>query len=195
MNSSSSDVTQLLDAMRQGDQVAFERLLPLVYDELHRIAGRYMARQQHGHTLQTTGLIHEAYLRMVDQTHVRSPSRAQFFGIAANLMRQILVHHARKHRAAKRGGGNRVELDEASAVAAQRGVDLISLDGALKQLAQLNPRQSQVVELRFFGGLTEDEIAEVLGVSTMSVKRDWRIAKAELHRQLDPVALDRAEPL
>jgi RNA polymerase sigma factor (TIGR02999 family) len=188
------DVTRLLQLWSGGDSKALDELVPLVYRELRRLAAAYIRHERKDHTLQATALVHEAYLRMVDQTHVRSPSRAQFFAIAANLMRQILVHHARKHRAAKRGGGNRVELDETSAVAAQRGVDLISLDAALKQLAQLNPRQSRVVELRYFGGLTEDEIAEVLGVSTMSVKRDWRIAKAELHRQLDPVTPDRAGP-
>jgi RNA polymerase sigma factor (TIGR02999 family) len=188
------DVTRLLQSWSGGDKKALGELVPLVYRELRGLAASYIRRERKDHTLQATALVHEAYMQMVDQTQVESPSRAQFFGIAANLMRQILVHHARKHRAAKRGGGNKVGLDEAVAVVAQREVDWIALDEALDQLAKLNPRQSRVVELRFFGGLTEDEMAEVLGVSVMSIKRDWRIARAQLHRQLGPGVLDRAGP-
>ena len=140
-----------------------------------------------------TALVHEAYLRLVDQTHVESRNRAQFFAIAANLMRQILVNHAKRHRAAKRGGGNKVPLEEDAAVVEQRSVDFIALDEALKKLAELDPRQSRLVELRFFGGLTEGEVAEVLGISAIAVKRDWRIARAVLHRQLGEGILDQQE--
>ncbi len=180
------DVTRLLQSWSNGDKQALGELVPLVYRELRRLAAAYIRRERKDHTLQATALVHEAWLQLVDQTQVQSPSRAQFFAIAANLMRQILVHHARKHRAAKRGGGNKVELDEAAAVVSQRGVDLIALDEAMDKLAELDPRQSRVVELRFFGGLTEGEIADVLGISPIAVKRDWRIAKAQLHHQLGP---------
>jgi len=178
------DVTRLLQSWSGGDKKALGDLVPLVYRELRGLAAAYIRRERRDHTLQPTALVHEAYLRLVDQTQVESPSRAQFFGIAANLMRQILVNHAKHHRAAKRGGGNKVALDEGAAVVQPLGVDLIALDSPLDKLAQLDPRQSRIVELRFFGGLTEDEIADVLGVSAITVKRDWRIARAELHRQL-----------
>jgi RNA polymerase sigma factor (TIGR02999 family) len=168
--------------------------LPLVYRELRGLAAAYIRRERKDHTLQATALVHEAYLRLVDQTQVASPSRAQFFAIAANLMRQILVNHAKQHRAAKRGGGNKVELEEGATVVQQRGVDMIALDEALDKLAQLDPRQGRIVELRFFGGLTEEEIAEVLGVSAITVKRDWRIARAVLNRELGPGVVERAEP-
>jgi RNA polymerase sigma factor (TIGR02999 family) len=178
------DVTRLLQSWSGGDKEALGELVPFVYRELRGLAAAYIRRERKDHTLQATALVHEAYLRLVDQTQVESPSRAQFFAIAANLMRQILVNHAKHHRAAKRGGGNKVALDEGAAVVQQRGVDLIALDSALDKLAQLDPRQGRIVELRFFGGLTEEEIADVLGVSAITVKRDWRIARAELHRQL-----------
>jgi RNA polymerase sigma factor (TIGR02999 family) len=184
------DVTRLLQSWSGGDGRALGELVPLVYRELRSLAAAYIRRERKDHTLRATALVHEAYLQMVGQTHVESPSRAQFFAIASNLMRQILVHHARKHRAAKRGGGNKVQLDENAAAVAQRGVDLIALDEALDQLARLNLRQSRVVELRFFGGLTEEEVAEELGVSPMSVKRDWRIAKAQLQRHLGAAVPD-----
>ena len=189
------DVTRLLQSWSGGDKKALGELVPLVYRELRGLAAAYIRRERRDHTLQATALVHEAYLRLVDQTQVESPSRAQFFAIAANLMRQILVNHAKHHRAAKRGGGNKVALDEGAAVVQPRGVDLIALDAALDKLAQLDPRQSQIVELRFFGGLTEDEIADVLGVSAITVKRDWRIARAELHRQLGEDVLAPAEQL
>ena len=138
-----------------------------------------------GHTLQPTALVHDAYLRLIDQKIADCRTRAQFFAIAANLMRQILVDHAKRHRALKRGGGNKVALGEASgALQQQPQVDLVALNEALEKLAQVDPRQSRVVELRFFGGLTEQEIAEVLNVSAITVKRDWRIARAALHNQL-----------
>jgi RNA polymerase sigma factor (TIGR02999 family) len=184
------DVTRLLQSWSGGDKQALGDLVPLLYRELRGLAASYIRRERKDHTLQPTALVHEAYLQMVDQTQVESRSRAQFFAIAANLMRQILVHHARKHRAAKRGGGNKVELDEAAAVVAQPGVDLIALDQALNKLAELDARKAKVVELRFFGGLTEEEIAEVLGVSAVTVRREWRIARAQLQNQLAGGALD-----
>src|SRR5882724_8753693 len=145
------DVTRLLQSWSAGDKKALDDLVPLVYRELRRVAAAYIRRERKDHTLQATALVHEAWMQIVDQTQVQSTNRAQFFAIAANLMRQILVHHARKHRAAKRGGGNKVELDDNAAVVLQPGTDLIALDEALDQLAQLNQRQSRVVELRFFG--------------------------------------------
>ena len=186
---SPGDVTQLLHSWSGGDKQALDQLVPLVYRELRSLAAGYIRRERRDHTLQPTALVHEAFLRLVDQSQVQSPSRAQFFGIAANLMRQILVNHAKQHRAAKRGGGNKVELEEGAAAVEQRGVDMIALDGALDILAQLDPRQGRVVELRFFGGLTEDEIAEVLGVSAITVKRDWRMARAFLHHNLGAGAI------
>jgi RNA polymerase sigma factor (TIGR02999 family) len=187
------DVTRLLQSWSGGDKEALGELLPQVYRELRGLAAAYLRRERRDHTLQPTALVHEAYLRLVDQTQVESPSRAQFFAIAANLMRQILVNHARDHRAAKRGGGNKVTLEEGAAVVQQRGVDLIALDETLDKLAQLDPRQSRIVELRFFGGLTEDEIAEVLGVSAITVKRDWRIARAWLFNAIAPVGKAKRE--
>jgi RNA polymerase sigma factor (TIGR02999 family) len=178
------DVTRLLQSWSDGDKEALGDLVPLLYRELRGLAASHIRRERKDHTLQATALVHEAYLQMVGQTDVESRSRAQFFAIAANLMRQILVHHARKHRAAKRGGGNKVELDEAAALVVQPGVDLIELDRALSKLAELDERQARVVELRFFGGLTEEEIAEVLDVSAITVRRDWRIARAQLQNQL-----------
>jgi len=189
----SGDVTRLLQSWSGGDKHALSELVPFVYRELRSLAAAYLRRERRDHTLQPTGLVHEAYLRLVDQTQVQSHNRAQFFAIAANLMRQILVNHARHHRAAKRGGGNKVALAEDAAVVQQRGVDFIALDEALEKLAQLDPRQSRIVELRFFGGLTEDEIAEVLGVSAITVKRDWRIARAVLNRQLGDGVLKQQE--
>jgi RNA polymerase sigma factor (TIGR02999 family) len=165
--------------------------VPLVYRELRSLAAAYIRRERRDHTLQPTALVHEAFLRLVDQSQVQSPSRAQFFGIAANLMRQILVNHFRQRLAAKRAGGNKVALEEGAAAVQPRGLDLVALDEALEKLAQLNPRQSRMVELRFFGGLTEDEVAEVLGVSAITVKRDWRMAKAFLQHHLGGDAMAR----
>lgn len=185
MNSPPSDVTQLLDAMRQGDRAAFEQLLPLVYDELHRIAGRHMARQQRDHTLQTTGLVHEAYLRMADQPEKQWENRVHFFAVAATVMRHILVDHARARQRDKRGGDAlKVSLDEAAAKSDERTLEITALDDALKTLAAFDPQQSRIVELRFFGGLTMEEIAEALGVSLSTVEREWRSARAWLGRQL-----------
>ena len=185
------EVTALLLSWSGGDQQALDRLMPLVYRELRRLAAAYLRRERSGHTLQTTALVHEAYFRLVDQTRIDCRSRLHFFGIAANLMRQILVNHAKRHRALKRGGGNMAPLEECEAIVPfqqQSPVDLIALDQALDRLAGLDPRQSRIVELRFFGGLTEEEMAEVLGVSPITVKRDWRIARAVLHEQLGRVS-------
>jgi RNA polymerase sigma factor (TIGR02999 family) len=187
------DVTRLLQSWSGGNKGALEELVPFVYRELRRLAGAYLRRERQGHTLQPTALVHEAYLRLVDQTHVQSPNRARFFAIAANLMRQILVNHSKRHRAAKRGGGNKVAMEEGAGLVQQREVDLIALDQALEKLAHIDSRQSRIVELRFFGGLTEDEIAEVLGVSPRTVKRDWRIARAVLNHELREGVLNRRE--
>ena len=183
--SSPPDVTELLVAWNRGDPAALERLMPLVYDELRRVARRSMRYERPDHTLSASALVHEAYLRLVDQSGVPSQSRAQFFGIAAHLMRQILVQHARRHQAAKRGGGiHTVAIDE-TLIAGQTGaVDLVALEEALTGLEAHDPRRSRIVELRFFGGLSIEETAEMLGVSERTVKREWRLAKAWLYHEL-----------
>jgi RNA polymerase sigma factor (TIGR02999 family) len=179
-------VTNLLAAWSGGDPVALERLMPLVERELHLLASRYLRRERPGHTLQTTALVHEAYLRLVDQRDVRWQSRAHFFGIAAQMMRRILVDHARRIAYARRGGGAaKVSLDEACVVSAERAAELVALDDALLALARLDGRKCRVVELRYFGGLSVEETAEVLGVSTDTVGRDWRAARAFLRRELE----------
>ena len=175
----------MLKAWSDGDEAALEQLTPLVYEELHRLAHRYLGRERIGHTLQTTALVHEAYLRLIDWKNVQWQNRAHFFAISAQLMRRILVDFARSRRFAKRGGGARqVAFDEAMAIAPVRNVDLVALDDALTDLAELDPRQSRVVELRFFGGLNIAETAEVLKVSPGTVRRDWSLAQAWLHREL-----------
>jgi RNA polymerase sigma factor (TIGR02999 family) len=179
-------VTNLLAAWSGGDRAALERLMPLVERELHLLASRYLRRERPGHTLQTTALVHEAYLRLVDQRDVRWQSRAHFFGIAAQMMRRILVDHARRIAYARRGGGAaKVSLDEACVVSAERAAELVALDDALLALARLDERKCRVVELRYFGGLSVEETAEVLGVSTDTVGRDWRAARAFLRRELE----------
>ena len=179
------EITQLLVAWGAGDESALAELTPLVHEELRRLAHRYMGGERAGHTLQTTALVNEAYLRLIDWKSVRWQSRAHFFGVSAQLMRRILVDFARARGNAKRGGGTpRVALDEAAAVSDERGADLLALDEALRALAELDPRQSKVVELRFFGGLTVEEAAEVLKVSPATVERDWSFARAWLHREL-----------
>jgi RNA polymerase sigma factor (TIGR02999 family) len=179
------DVTQLLQAWSEGDKRALDKLMPLVYQELHRLAHRYMAHQRPGHTLQTTALVNEAYLRLVDAGKVNLQNRAHFFAVSAQMMRRILVEFARRHGSQKRGGEvPRVSLEESLVVYGQRGADLVALDDALQALAELDPRKSQVVELRFFGGLTEEETAEVLKVSPDTVLRDWKMAKRWLAREL-----------
>jgi RNA polymerase sigma factor (TIGR02999 family) len=183
----SGEVTRLLLSWSRGDRSALDELTPLVHSELRRLAAAYLRRERRSHTLQATALVNEVYVRLIDQAQVQSGSRAHFFGIAANLMRQILINHAKRHGSLKRGGQHRqVMLTDVSAVIDRPQVDLLALDEALNELARLDPRQSQVVELRFFGGLGEDEAAEVLGVSPVTVKRDWRMAKAFLLKQLSP---------
>jgi RNA polymerase sigma factor (TIGR02999 family) len=185
MPRSSQSVTDLLNAWRGGDRAAFDRLVPVVYEELRRQASRYLRRERPGQTLQTTDLIHEAYIRLIDQKNARWQNRAQFFGIAAQLMRRILVDHARARHRAKRGGGDiRVSLNEGMAIAKSRDVNLIVLDEALNRLAEIDLERSKVVELRFFAGLSVEETAEALGVSPRTVKRSWRFAKAWLRREI-----------
>jgi len=182
---SSQGITQLLLAWSDGDQAALEKLTPLVYAELHRLAKGFMFGERPGHTLQTTALINEAYLRLIDWKNVRWQSRAHFFGVAAQVMRRILVDFARSRNYARRGGGTqRVSLDEAITIHEDRSAELIALDDALKSLAEIDPRKSQVVELRFFGGLSAEEIAEVLKVSLRTVEREWSLARAWLYREL-----------
>lgn len=179
------EITQLLIEWSDGNQSALDALYPLVYDELHRLARRYMSRERKGHTLQTTALINEAYVRLVDQKNVHWANRSHFFAISAQIMRRILIDHARRHAYAKRGGGaQQVSLDEAATVAFGLGTELIRLDEALKSLAEMDPRRSQVVELRYFGGLNNEEIAGVLNVSENTVTRDWNMARAWLYQQL-----------
>jgi len=185
MTTGSQDVTQLLRSWGDGNREALEKLTPLVYDELHRSARRYMSRENPGHTLQTTALINEVYLRLVDVKQVTWQNRAHFYGVCAQMMRHILTDFARSRRYLKRGGGAaEVTLDEMQLPASTRSPDLVALDESLNRLAQADPRKGRVVELRFFGGLTVEETAEVLGVSVDTVMRDWGFAKAWLLRQL-----------
>jgi len=168
-----------------GDKEDLDKLMPAVYDELRRQAARYLRREQAGHTLQTTALIHEAYVRLVDQRNVQWQNRAHFFGIAAQMMRRILVDHARTKKRAKRGGSViKVSLADATLPVNERDLDVVALDEALNRLAEIDEQQSRVVELRFFSGLTVEETAEVMHISPATVKRDWSMAKAWLHREL-----------
>jgi RNA polymerase sigma factor (TIGR02999 family) len=186
-------MTQLLVAWSEGDQSALDQLLPLVNTELRRLAGHYMRRESPGHTLQTSALVNEAYLRLIDQKNVHWQNRAHFFGIAAQLMRRILIDHARKTQYAKRGGGAiQVSLDEAVAVVEARAAELLAVDEALERLTAMDARKGRIVELRFFGGLTEEETAEVVGISLPTVQREWRAAKAWLHRMLSERKIDEA---
>jgi RNA polymerase sigma factor (TIGR02999 family) len=178
------DVTQLLAKLSNGDRTALDELLPLVYEELRRLADRYLRRERSDHTLQATALVNEAYLRLVDQ-NVPWQNRAHFFGVAAEMMRRILVDHARSHQAQKRGsGGVKISLDEAINMSDERAADLISLDEALNALAQFDPQKSRIVELRFFAGLSIEETAKVLGIGTATVIRQWRMAKAWLYHEV-----------
>ena len=182
---SSQDITQLLVAWNNGDQAAFEKLAPLVHQELHRLAKRKMAGEGPGHILQTTALVNEAYLRLIDWKSVNWQNRAHFFGLAAKIMRHILVDFARARHRDKRGGDAlQVSLSEATVIAQEQSTDLVALDDALQRLEQLDPRQARVVELRFFAGLSLDETAEALKVSVATVRRDWKMAEAWLFRQL-----------
>ncbi|SRR6266852_4771079 len=185
MGSSSPDVTVLLSELTRGNQGAAEKLIPLVYDELKRLARSYMRRERQDHTLQATALVHEAYLKLVRQQAANWQSRSHFFGIAAQLMRRILTDHARGHLRERRGGVKEVlPLNEAVVFSPEHSEELVRLDEALERLANLDARQSRIVELRFFGGLTVEETAEFLGISPKTVKRDWSVAKAWLHGEL-----------
>lgn len=185
MAGSGGDVTRLLTQLREGDQDAVNELFPLVYDELHRMAGAYMRRERPSHTLQATALINEAYVRLVGSDHAHLENRAHFFAIAAHTMRQVLVSYAVRRRAGKRGGGERaVDMDVELLVAEDRLGDVIVIDEMLERLTRIDPRQSQLIELRFFAGMNVDEAAEAMGVSPTTIKREWRLAKAWLHREL-----------
>lgn len=179
------DITQLLLQWGGGDASALDELMPIVYAELRRIARRFMRRQSPNNTLQTTDLVNEAYLRLIDSSRVNWQGRTHFFAVSAQLMRRILVDAARRRNSQKRGGGQvRVTLDDRLDIADVDGTDVVALDEALKRLAQLNPRHSQIVELRYFGGLTEDQVADLLSISPRTVRRDWSLAKAWLYREL-----------
>ena len=185
MTPSSQNITRLLLDWRNGDQSALDRLMPLVYEELRRMANHYMRNERRGHTLQSSALVNEAYLRLVDHENIEWQNRAHFFGVAAQSMRRILVDHARTRNYQKRGGGaQQVSLDEAMTLAGERAAELITLDDALRELAKMDERKSRVVELRYFGGLSVEETAEALGVSIPTVTRDWNTAKAWLMREI-----------
>lgn len=185
MTTSPQDVTQLLAAWRDGDQEALDKLMPLVYDELRRIASRYMKRERAGHTLQTTALVNEAYVRMVGHQNVDWQNRAHFFGVAASVMRHLLVDRARANGRVRRGANpQQVTLDEGVVISEQKDEELLALDEALTKLNEIDERKVKIVELRFFSGLSAEETAEVLGVSEITVKRDWLKAKAWLYREL-----------
>lgn len=183
--SPSQPISALLTKWRAGDREALQALIPLVYRELRSIAQHHLGQERSDHTLQSTALVHEAYLRLTKQAPAEVENRAHFLAVASQLMRQILVDHARKHRAAKRGGGLKLELQEAMTSQKAPNVDLIALDHALNELARLDPQQSSIVEMRFFGGLSIEDTAEVIGVSQTTVKREWATARAWLRRELN----------
>ena len=178
------DVSALLRAWSEGDQSALERLTPIVYSELHRLARRYMKGERPGHSLQPTALVNEAYVRLVGYKRMQWQNRAHFFAVSAQAMRRILVEHARRHNLKRGGGVPHISLEEAAVVSGDEDVNLVALDNAMTVLARIDPRKVQVVEMRFFGGLSVEETAEVLNVSPVTVKRDWRAAKAWLYREL-----------
>ena len=183
--SSTQEVTQVLRELSDGHESAPERLMPLVYDELRKLAAGYLKSERTDHTLQATALVHEAYIRLVDWKNVSWQNRAHFFALAAQVMRRILVDHARARNAGKRGGAmTKLALEEAVSFPRQTEIDLLSLDESLKALAEFDPAQSRIVELRFFGGLTIEETAEIMGVAPATVKREWAMAKAWLHQRL-----------
>ena len=182
---STHEVTRLLLDWSNGDKTALDKLMPLIYEELRRLAHRYMSRERAGHTMQTTALVNEAYVRLINRKNVHWQDRAHFFAIAAELMRTILVDHARSHATAKRGGGaHKLSLEEALVVSHERAAEVVALDEALNALAVIDPKQSRIVELRFFGGLTIEETAEVLDLSAATIKREWTTAKAWLYHEL-----------
>jgi RNA polymerase sigma factor (TIGR02999 family) len=184
-----SDVTKLLADWNQGDEAALEKLTPVVYEELRRLAHRYMHGQRSDHTLQTTALANEAYLRLVDQTRPSFQDRSHFFAVAATAMRQILLNYARDQQRQKRGGGaSKVELDTTALVSPEQTKTVLDVDEALERLAVLDERKARIVELKYFGGLQEDEIASLLNISTITVRRDWRFARAWLYTELRKVA-------
>jgi RNA polymerase sigma-70 factor, ECF subfamily len=184
------EVRELLRAWSRGDTSALERLTPIVYDELHRLARRYMRGERPGHSLQTTALVNEAYMRLVDYTRMQWQDRAHFFAVSAQVMRRILVEHARRHNLKRGGGVAHVSLEEAALVGGTRPADLVALDDAMNALAQFDPRKAQVVEMRFFGGLNVEETADVLKISPTTVMRDWSMARTWLYRELNPPASD-----
>src|ERR1700677_2205046 len=184
MDAAVGDVSKLLRAWSGGDRDALESLTPIVYEELRRLARRHMRRERPGHSLQTTALVNEAYMRLVDYKRMQWQNRSHFFAVSAQLMRRILVEHARRHNLKRGGGVQHVSLEETAIVGGDRAADLTALDDAMVVLARLDPRKVQVVEMRFFGGLSVEETAEVLKVSTVTVKRDWRAAKTWLYREL-----------
>src|SRR5262245_42935358 len=182
---SPNEVTRLLLQWSGGDRAALDKLMPLVYEELRRLAHHYMAGERPGHTLQTTAIVHEAYLQLIDQRNVQWQNRAHFFGIAAHLMRRILANYARSRGYAKRGGGaHKVSLDKAMTVSEERAADMVALDDALTAVVEIDPRKSQMIEMRFFGGLSIEETAEVMGLSPGTVMREWTLAKAWLRREI-----------
>ncbi len=181
----SHDVTLLLNRWKSGDRAALEQLVPLLYDELRRVAGRYLGRERVGHTLQPTALVHEAFLRLVGVSNIEWQNRAQFIGVAAEMMRRILVDYARARATEKRGGGvTLVALAATDIPGKEKGGELLAVDEALTRLAELDPRQAKIVEMRFFGGLTIEETAAAMDLSAATVKREWTIARAWLHREL-----------
>jgi RNA polymerase sigma factor (TIGR02999 family) len=184
MQPHSDDVTQLLIDWNHGDTEAVGKLMPIIYAELRKLAAHYLSKERVNHTLQPTALVHEVYLQLIETSRVNWQNRAHFFGAAARSMRHILVDHARSHQAAKRGGGYRVSIGEEMVIAQPREIDLVALDDALNRLAELDMQQSRIVELKFFGGLSIDEIAEALAISPATVKRQWASAKAWLHREI-----------
>jgi RNA polymerase sigma factor (TIGR02999 family) len=185
-----NEVTGLLEAWSQGDKAALDKLTPLVHDELRHLAHRYMSRERAGHTLQTTALVNEAYLRLVDQRNVQWQNRAHFFAVAAQVMRHILIDHARTQTRAKRGGdAPHVSIEDAETMSPERAAELLALDDALNELGKIDARRSKVVELRYFGGLSIEETAEVLKVKPITVSRDWRWARAWLFRALRPAEI------
>jgi RNA polymerase sigma factor (TIGR02999 family) len=189
------DLSKLLRDWSNGDQSALERLAPIVYDELHQLARRYMKRERPGHSLQTTALVNEAYLRLIDYKRMEWQDRAHFFAVSAQLMRRILVDHARRHNLKRGAGVPHLSLDQASFVGGERSSDLVALDDAMNALARVDARKVQVVELRFFGGLSVDEIAEVLKVSPVTVRRDWSTAKLWLYREITDGTVDESGSL
>ena len=184
------DISRLLRAWSDGDQEALKSLIPIVYSELHGLARRYLRRERAGHSLQSSALVNEAYLRLVDYKRMQWQDRSHFFAVASQVMRRILVDHARRHNLKRGGNVQRVSLDEAAVVGGDQGVDLVALDRALDALERIDPRKMRIVEMRFFGGLSVEETAEALRLSTITIKREWRSAKAWLYRELTGVTSD-----